>query len=105
MVRRVNDEGFRWLEPPYTTEEQQMLGGRPPLPEHVTAETYSVSVGAADERYRDDVWSEFSRMAPSRMRSSTPRTAADAALRRHDFELLRRNWKVPPLGCRCAPLE
>ena len=25
MVKRIDDEGFRWLEPPYTPEEQQTL--------------------------------------------------------------------------------
>ena len=57
MVKRVNNEGFRWLEPPYTPDEQQILGGAPPYPTHVTAESYSVSACAADERY--DILMEF----------------------------------------------
>jgi hypothetical protein len=28
--RRINAEGFRWLEPPYTREEQRLLW-KPPL--------------------------------------------------------------------------
>jgi hypothetical protein len=59
MVRRIDDEGYRWLEPPYTTEEQKMLGGRPPYPERVTAETFLVSVDAADERWQGLELSDF----------------------------------------------
>jgi hypothetical protein len=29
MVRRIDENGFRWLEPPYTPEEQMLLGGKP----------------------------------------------------------------------------
>src|SRR6202011_1045254 len=50
MVRRIDQNGFRWLEPPYTPEEQMLLGGKPPFPESVHAETFSVSV---DATYRD----------------------------------------------------
>jgi hypothetical protein len=53
MVRRIDENGFRWLEPPYTPEEQMLLGGKPPFPGSVHAETFSVSVDATYERYRD----------------------------------------------------
>ena len=53
MVRRIDENGFRWLEPPYTPEEQMLLGGKPPFPKSVHAETFSVSVDATYERYRD----------------------------------------------------
>ena len=38
MVRRIDENGFRWLEPPYTPEEQMLLGGKPPFPKSVHAE-------------------------------------------------------------------
>jgi hypothetical protein len=85
MVRRINDEGFRWLEPPYTPEEQQLLGGKPPFPEHVRAEAFSVSAGASDERYRDDVWSEF-----------------DLTLYYHDGQLLNATVNGRVLGLEAA---
>src|SRR5580704_338854 len=53
MVRHIDENGFRWLEPPHTPEEQMLLGGKPPFPGSVHAETFSVSVDATYERYRD----------------------------------------------------
>jgi hypothetical protein len=51
MVRRIDENGFRWLEPPYTPEEQMLLGGKPSVSESLHAETFSVSVDATYERY------------------------------------------------------
>ena len=46
------------LEPPFTPEEQQILGGVPPYPDHFRVEVFSVNIDAADERYRDGLFLE-----------------------------------------------
>ena len=53
MVRRIDENSFRWLEPPYTPQEQMLLGGKPSVSRSLHAETFSVSVDATYERYRD----------------------------------------------------